>query len=209
MKTRKQMIEFLTGHFRYNTLNGWNNATSYAVRVKIHDFVPRELQDKAFDLLDVPETFDTIHELIREFGAAHGYQWQAGFNGRSGGYLVLYQGSAKPSAWKSRCGNCGQRNFTSVKETGRKCGVCHKDARNDYETPPLEISTSAVSVDGDGDFSEWDSSALRARVKLVKEFDALAEACKKEFLYYCRTYKVEEETVMVPRKVKKLTEVQP
>ena len=34
--TRKQMIDFLSDHFRYHTMNSWNNATSYARCVKLN-----------------------------------------------------------------------------------------------------------------------------------------------------------------------------
>ena len=33
-----------------------------------------------------------INSLITSFDRKHDYLWQAGFNGRSGGYLVLYKG---------------------------------------------------------------------------------------------------------------------
>ena len=31
---RKEMVEFLTSHFRYNAMNSWNNSTSYAHSVE-------------------------------------------------------------------------------------------------------------------------------------------------------------------------------
>ena len=34
-RSREQMVEFLAGHFRYNTMNSWNRGTSYANRVKV------------------------------------------------------------------------------------------------------------------------------------------------------------------------------
>ena len=32
--SRKEMVEFLTSHFRYNAMNSWNNSTSYAHSVE-------------------------------------------------------------------------------------------------------------------------------------------------------------------------------
>ena len=34
LRNRKEMVEFLTSHFRYNTMNSWNNSTSYAHSVE-------------------------------------------------------------------------------------------------------------------------------------------------------------------------------
>lgn len=34
-------------------------------------------------------------EMMHEFDRAHDWRWQVGMNGRSGGYVVLYQGGQK------------------------------------------------------------------------------------------------------------------
>lgn len=36
LRSRSQMTDFLTMHFRYPTMNSWNNAVSYACNLKIH-----------------------------------------------------------------------------------------------------------------------------------------------------------------------------
>lgn len=188
-------------------MNSWNGASSYAVKVKIWDFVPRDLQDKAFELLEVPATFYPINAAISTWGKGHNYVWQARFNGRSSGYLVLYSGGSKKSEWKSFCQECGQRNFQSVTAGGNQCGVCHEKARVDYapDQIPLEIfSYPGKGVDQGEDFSEWSPYAIRERVRLVKDFDKLAERCKKIFLDMCRTCEVKEEEILVPKKVKRL-----
>ena len=88
-KNRKEMIDFLLHHFRYYTMNPWNLSTSYANNVKIYNLdIPTEYQDKAYELLEISETFDAFSELFNEFTAKTGYT--VGFNGRSSGYLVLY-----------------------------------------------------------------------------------------------------------------------
>ena len=49
---RKEMVDFLKNHFRYNTANSWNQSTSYARNVKIYNLGLSEvLADKALDLL--------------------------------------------------------------------------------------------------------------------------------------------------------------
>lgn len=46
---RKAMADFLTNHFRYDTMNSWNESTSYANNVKIYNLgiEDKEVLDKA------------------------------------------------------------------------------------------------------------------------------------------------------------------
>lgn len=90
--SRKKMIEFLKGHFRYWTANSWNRTSSYAQNVKIYNWVPHELQGKAYEMLQVIEMFDIINMELEKFARKYNYRYQIYFNGRSNGYLVLYQG---------------------------------------------------------------------------------------------------------------------
>lgn len=92
-------------------MNSWNNGISYANNMKIYNL---DLPDMAYELLNVQEVWDGINCLIQDWGRENNYLWQAGFNGRSGGYLVLYQGGTKESQHKSYCPYCGQRNFKLV-----------------------------------------------------------------------------------------------
>jgi len=89
---RDEMIAFLTNHFRYSTMNSWNQMTSYANNVKLHNLgIPSDIYSKAFDFL-YAECFDyndDVDNLIYDFRAETGYT--AGFNGRSGGYIVMYE----------------------------------------------------------------------------------------------------------------------
>ena len=78
---------------RYYTMNSWNNSTSLAYNLKVYNVIDRELQDKVYDLMDVPYFYeDNVNPLIEDFDYSFNHEWQAGFNGRSGGYLVLYKG---------------------------------------------------------------------------------------------------------------------
>ena len=43
-------------------------------------------------MMECENFYDDINQLVSDFNVNHDYQWQAGFNGRSGGYLVLYTG---------------------------------------------------------------------------------------------------------------------
>lgn len=138
LRSRKAMTEFLETHFRYFTGNSWNRSTSYAHNVKIDRLgLEKEVEDALYELRVCEGAYDTINDLLYAFEKQHDYRWQAWFNGRNGGYLVLYQGGAKRSEYKSYCKYCGQPNFTSVKETGKKCGRCERDGRVDYLFPPI------------------------------------------------------------------------
>ena len=113
-RTRKDMIEYLSNHFRYHTMNSWNRSTSYAVCVKVDLFVPHDLLSDAYDMLYVDSAYWNGRDIIREFEERHEYAWQIGSNGRSNGYLVLYSGGQKASGYKSYCTSCGQKNYTRV-----------------------------------------------------------------------------------------------
>lgn len=93
---REEMIDYLKSHYRYHTLNSWNNSSSYAHDVKIHRLgLPPGLKDKAYEAIEAEDYQQDVRHLVGEFDAYHGYEYQAGFNGRSGGYLVLYQGGRR------------------------------------------------------------------------------------------------------------------
>jgi len=203
MKSRKAMVEFLTNHFRYDTMNSWNRSSSYAAKVKIRTFVPRDLMDKAYELLDVSETFDPINDILNDWAREQDYLFQAGFNGRSNGYIVMYQGGKKPITYKSVCPYCGiHTNY----EVGHECMKCHKVTLHEPYAKFETFSYPGKSIDQGETFEDWSMYDLRERVKLVKSFDAMVEQCKEHFLSMCLDFNVEEKTVMVPKTVKVLVE---
>lgn len=127
LRSRQEMTQYLTTHFRYPTLNSWNRSTSYACNLKItHLGLSPEVVDKLFDMIQTQEFFDAMDECKWEFAAKHNYLWQAGMNGRSGGYLVLYQGEKRPSGYKSYCTNCGQ-GITSLLQMATAPAVSAED----------------------------------------------------------------------------------
>lgn len=89
LDNREEMIHFLTTHFRYSTMNSWNRMTSYANNVKIPNL---EIPDyaKAYDFIHAEcDDYDIdVHIAIEEFMMSTGYT--VGFNGRSYGYIVMY-----------------------------------------------------------------------------------------------------------------------
>lgn len=83
----RQMFEFIKNHFEYYTMNSWNRLASIANNVKLHRLGLRGDWAVAYNLLNNGE-YETINELICFWQDEHpGYN--VGFNGRSGGYLVL------------------------------------------------------------------------------------------------------------------------
>lgn len=97
--SRQAMAEFIADHFRYYTMNSWNRMTSYANNVKIHNLgLSSEQASRAYDLLldngiDMSQFWDEVHDIIRDFLYETGYT--IGFNGRSDGYMVLYDTELK------------------------------------------------------------------------------------------------------------------
>ena len=92
-KTKKEMINFLKEHERYWTMNSWNGSSSYANNVKIYNLgMDHDLEMKAYGLL-AEEGFNQLlasdYEFLTErFEEETGYTISS--NGRSSGYLVLY-----------------------------------------------------------------------------------------------------------------------
>lgn len=113
--TREEMITFLRDHFRYYTMSSVNRSTSYARNVKIHNLhLTREQESKAYDLIYAEGAYGNINQILEDFAINHDQKFQIGFNGRSSGYLVLYQGGQKPSGYQSYCTRCGQLNYKKV-----------------------------------------------------------------------------------------------
>lgn len=206
MRSRKAMVEFLTNHFRYNTMNSWNNSTSYAHCVKLWNLgLNKEQEDKFWELLNCDYSdFNGcyIEPLIEGFEEDTGYT--AGFNGRSGGYLVMYDFEWKELDYKSRCTNCGQLNFTKIEENSCKCGRCGEMTRVNLTRPIRQKSIfPGRSIDQNEDFEDWDLESIRNRVKLVQRFDQLCDDIRSELIYYLDTHQMVEEeyTEVKTRKV--------
>lgn len=204
-RNREAMIAFLKGHNRYHTMNSWNRAMSYANCVKIHRLdLTREQMDKAWAMLDMEEVFDAIHGIIQDWSVEHDWRWQVGFNGRSGGYLVLYQGGLDyQNARSAQCDTCGKLTWhkENVPCTTQGCTGTLKvleKARPQITTYP------GRGTDELEDFQEWSIDQLRDRVKLVQEFDKLCDAVVTEFLHFCEDFTIVEKDIMVPKTIKVL-----
>ena len=202
-RSREAMIAFLEGHNRYDTMNSWNRATSYANCVKVHRLdLTREQMDKAWAMLDMEEVFDAIHGIIQDWSVEHDWRWQVGFNGRSGGYLVLYQGGLNyHNARSAQCDTCGKLTWhkEDVPCTTQGCTGTLKVLE---KARPQIVTYPGRGTDESEDFQEWSIDQLRDRVKLVQEFDKLCDAVVTEFLHYCENFTIVEKDIMVPKTIK-------
>lgn len=83
----KQMFNFLKEHFEYYTMNSWNGLYSIANNVKLYSLGLSGDWCVALSLLEADD-YDTINMFIQDWERDN-YGYSVGFNGRSGGYLVL------------------------------------------------------------------------------------------------------------------------
>lgn len=115
-RTKKEMIEFLSAHFRYYTLRSWNRMTSYAHNVKIYNlpWKSKEDESKAYDLVSTAQAARAVQKHLDEFNRRADYRYSIIANGRSGGYLVLARSERTDSGYKSECPECGQLNYRLV-----------------------------------------------------------------------------------------------
>ena len=122
MKTKAQMINFITGFNLYPTMNSWNNSEGYSINVKLYNLdLTSKQKDTMYAILsdeglsdeyymalkDIIMDYEVkinkaYHETrhdplnhISEVEKKNEYsmirQFEIGFNGRSGGHLVLYK----------------------------------------------------------------------------------------------------------------------
>ena len=118
-RSKQAMIEFLTVHFRYNTMNSWNRSTAYAQNIKLHHMgLTSQQMDAAYDMLQT-DFWEEIRAPIENFTSEMNGNYTIGRNGRSGGYLVLYQSQYELTGHLSYCRSCGQRNFKRVCEAAK------------------------------------------------------------------------------------------
>ena len=89
----KSMFEFINNHFTYYTLNSWNGLQSIANNMKLYNLGLEgdwtTVLDYLYDEEDIGGIGFQIRDLVDEWEANHpGYS--LGWNGRSGGYLVIH-----------------------------------------------------------------------------------------------------------------------
>lgn len=178
-------------------MNSWNLSTAYANNVKVFNLaLPKEIEDKAWDFVcdDVESDLQNIiSELIYEFREETGYD--VGFNGRSGGYLVMYEAHKVLDEHKSYCPTCGQRNYQVATEGNDKCSICGCKRMN-YSKPIYRWATypgRSVGSDDPEFYEDFSMKQLKEEVKLVQRFDRLCDDIRDEFIYLLEHGEIEEE----------------
>lgn len=104
-RSRKAMAEFISGHFRYNTMNSWNCSTSWANCIKVHHLdLPKDIEDKAWDYVcgDDSIFWDIYYPMVKEDFESKYKGIALGVNGRSGGYIVCYERADNGSVYPGR-----------------------------------------------------------------------------------------------------------
>ena len=208
IKKRGEMIAFLKNHFRYHTMNSWNRSTSYANNIKLYNIdKPADIDsDIWWEMLVIADWHEKLNDLLEDFGRKYNWLWQAGINGRSGGYVVLYQGGIKPSGYKSYCTHCGQKNYQAVSDEEKGvCGKCDAKERVNFKQTHMQVFTwPGKDVDMYKDFEGWTLSEIRERVELVQDFDRLCDCVVAEYVDTCQKYRIAEEEILVPKTIKVL-----
>lgn len=117
-RSHSAMIEFLKGHSRYCSRNGFS---SYANNISITNLgLSSKQADKAIDMLNVYDRMnidiwgECSASLIKDFSQNQGYRYTIGTNDCFNDYLILYRSHLAFSRHLSYCPCCGQRNYKKV-----------------------------------------------------------------------------------------------
>lgn len=144
--SNQECFWFLVRHYEYSTLNSWNGLKSIANNVKVYNILEIENDSLALQALEADGYF-TINQAIKDWEEDHP-GFEVGFNGRSGGYLVLY-----PAKGHAHC-------FDTDPVT-----PCKYDNYDDWKKDVQEAYGSLKAY----------HSELIYQVKIVQEFDQLCD----------------------------------
>ncbi|WP_303786726.1 hypothetical protein [Azovibrio restrictus] len=209
LRSKRAMADFLAGHYRYFTMNSWNKGTSYANCIKVNRLgLSRDQNSRVwnYDILGT-DYWDEIRYPIDDFTEETGGSYMIGTNGRSGGYLVLYRGEYYDPGYKSRCRACGQLNYQAVCGEVGTCGRCNKVDRVNLPRPLRWHRVIGGGIDdelGWDDLMDLSVSDLRDKVDLVCRFDRACDEIREAFIDIVDNCMVVEETVMVPKTVRRI-----
>lgn len=147
----KSMWNFLKEHFTYSTMNSWNRQESIANNVKLYKLNLKGDWAKVIQyLVDVGDCGGlqlAIDDEIMAFNEEHYPNYRVGFNGRSNGYLVLYNSDNNMSVLPP-CVTTYE-NYEDFKEDVKSYWNGYRVSDFDYE--------------------------LRQAVELVRDFDKLCD----------------------------------
>jgi hypothetical protein len=140
-RSRQDLVNFLQEHERYHVMNSWNGVWTFANKVKVHYMsLPKELLDRAFELVccDGPFRYRWERQLssrLSQFEQEQGGYYKMGFNGRSGGYLILVGKdfatlNQDPGEYEDRYSwtmSCLQSRVGLVQDFDRMCDIIRED----------------------------------------------------------------------------------
>ena len=179
---------------RYYTMNSWNLSTAPAYNLKIHNVIDNDLQDKVYEMMDIDGFYDGINDMIYEFDIEHSYEYQAGFNGRSGGYLVLYNGGKK-TAYYTKKDFDKKNSYDGLVYIRDGLGWRDYEEAKELNLVDREIIISVYTQPGQGiEEGEVSGKVLRSfrklAVDIVKHTECLAKNCDIVNEEYMTTRKV-------------------
>lgn len=202
--SREAMIEFLRSHFRYDTMSSWNRSTAYANNVKVHRVIPSSLQDAVHEMLNMHDVTSSVNFLLEEWQASTGDTYTAAFNGRSSGYIVMYECEARkeyiirPDAYKEDHPSGAYSDYL-----GRWVKKPEAEERGWIGKTYKSVNTfPGRSIDEDWDYEEESDEWLQQRVALVQSFDKLCDDVVSNCIYYAEHYELDEEEILIPKTVK-------
>lgn len=191
-KTKKNMslrkkFEYIHKHFYYYTLSSWNKSKSLANNVKIYNLpLTKEQRDKFFDLYCeeslIDELYFHINMILEDFSRENDFE--IAFNGRSGGYLVAY------NKRKNGCVSCES--------------IIDEDL--------IDCCSYEDLIEYFKEFKGWSFRDCQAEAKRKIEenfekcilFDDCCDDVLNELKYLLDNSRIEEEEIVVSKKIKVL-----
>ena len=170
--SNKEMFDFLKHHCVYFTMNSWNGLQSIANNVKVYNLFTSDVDYDILEMLNVDNYF-TINSTIKDWEAENP-DYNVGFNGRCGGYLVLYNKNNNGSVLDWYISN--HDNYEDFKES----------VREDY-----------------GSIKNYRSELIR-QVELVQSFDKLCDDLTVLCLDMFENAEIIEEIITVPKTIKRI-----
>ena len=172
IKTVKQKFNYLKKHFIYYTMNSWNGLRSIANNVKAHNLpLTKEQYKRFFDLVCDEELneqlYSYINNMLQQFRAINkGYKVY--FNGRSDGYLVLYN----------------DNNNSSVLNEYIEDASSYEEALNNYKS---DYNTTTKEARANIDY------CINNDFDIVQAFDRFCDDVLNELIKILDSAAVEEE----------------
>ena len=146
LQSNKECFEFLANHATYSTLNSWNGLKSIAHNVKLYN-LPLKHDWRIVEQALEDDDYMSINMTLDDWAIEHD-GFKITFNGRSGGYLVLY----------NTYNNCHCFNNQSH-------SPCMYD---DYESWKKDV------IEDYGSLKNYHDE-LVVQVKIVQDFDKLCD----------------------------------